>query len=383
MRLVNFLKDFFGSSDTVNISEYSDSQCTKMAIDTFTLQVAINLIAKVIAKCEFKTFVNGKAVKGDEFYIWNIQPNVNQNSTEFLQELVYRLIYENEVLIVGVNDQLIIADSFSREEYAIKEDYFTRVSRKGFDFNRNFNMSDVIYLKFNNENIRGYINNLMAGYGELLEMAESKYKRAGGRKGVAKLDTLEKGNEEQKKKKRELINKKFKTYFESENAVLTLSRGEEYEEQNSPGNQKNSNELNDIRNLIDDAINRICQALSIPIGLLKGDIADIEAVTNNFLTFCIEPIIDLLETEINAKRYGKKAFLSGSCLKIDTTNIKHIDVFSVAEKCDKLIANGMYSIDELRGKLKDTILNEDWSQKHWITKNYQGINEIIPNTGGE
>ena len=117
--------------------------------------------------------------------------------------------------------------------------------------------------------------------------------------------------------------------------------------------------------------------------MLKGDIADIEAVTNNFLTFCIEPIIDLLETEINAKRYGKKAFLSGSCLKIDTTNIKHIDVFSVAEKCDKLIANGMYSIDELRGKLKDTILNEDWSQKHWITKNYQGINEIIPNTGGE
>ena len=76
------------------------------------------------------------------------------------------------------------------------------------------------------------------------------------------------------------------------------------------------------------------------------------------------------------KRYGKKAYLEGSKLEIDTTCIKHIDVFSIAEKVDKLIASGMYSIDELRKKLKDTILETEWSEKHWITKNYSDVNQI-------
>lgn len=380
MRLVKFLKNFFNDSQTINISEYSDEQYTQIAIDSFTLQAAINLIAKTISKCEFKTFSNGKEVKQDEYYLWNIKPNDNQNSFEFIQELIYRLIFDNEVLVIEVGNQLIIAEDFTREEFAVKEDYFTNVTRKGFSFDRYFYMSDVIYLKYNNENIRGYLNQLMSSYNELIEKAISKYNRAGGRKGVAKLNSLEKGNEEQKKKRRELVNKMFKDYFEKENAVLTLNNGEEYTEQSSPSNQKGMQEMNDIRNLVDDTISRVAQAFSIPIGLIKGDIADIESLTNNFLTFCIEPIIKLLEVEINGKRYGKKV-LSGSCIKIDTSNIKHIDLISAANSVDKLIACGMYSIDELRIKLKDTVLSEDWSRKHWITKNYQDIS--APIDGGD
>ncbi len=87
--------------------------------------------------------------------------------------------------------------------------------------------------------------------------------------------------------------------------------------------------------------------------------------------------------EINRKRYGKEAYLKGSYLNIDTTCIKHIDIFAIAEKVDKLIASGMYSIDELRKKLKDTLLKTDWSEKHWITKNYSDINVIEDMEGGE
>ena len=47
-----------------------------------------------------------------------------------------------------------------------------------------------------------------------------------------------------------------------------------------------------------------------------------------------------------------------------------IDIFEQATNSDKLLSSGLYCIDELRVKLGDTALKTDWSQKHYITKNY-------------
>ncbi|ACD51729.1 phage portal protein [Clostridium botulinum] len=376
MKITTFLRDLFGSKDVIYLNERLDTMCTNIAIDSFATQVAINLISSCIAKCEFKTFLNKKEIIGDEYYLWNIEPNKNQNSTEFLQELISKLLINNEVLVIQVNDELIIADDFNREEFAVKEDYFDQVSKKGFSFNKLFYMSEVLYFRHNNEDIRLYLNNLMSAYNELLSMAKGKYKRAGGRKGIVDIDSIAKGDKEKNEQLEKLFSEKFKNFFEAENAVVDLPKGVKYTEITGEGSKKSSNELNDITKLIDDAFIRIAQTFKIPPALLKGDIADVEKLTDNFLTFCIDPIVDLIQTEINRKRYGKSNFFKGSYLYVDITNIKHIDIFSIAEKIDKLIACGMYSIDDLKKKLKDTVLNTEWSEKHWITKNYQGINEI-------
>ncbi len=382
MKIVRFLRDLFGAKDTIYVNENLDSVCTNLSIDVFALQVGINLIASCISKCEFKTFIDKKEVNSDEYYLWNIEPNLNQNSTEFLQELLSKILIENEALVVEINGQLIIADYFNREEFAVKEDYFNQVTRKNYTFDKTFYMSDVLYFRCNNEDIKQYFDNLMHGYSELLKLATGKYKRAGGRKGIVKRDTTVSGNEEEKKKINNLFENQFKSYFEAENAVVDLPRGVDYTEITGEGSKKSSNELGDISKLLDDAFIRAAQSLKIPPSLLKGDIADIEKITNNFLTFCIDPLVDIIQTEINRKRYGKSNFLKGNYLYIDTTTIKHLDIFAIAEKIDKLISTGMYSIDELRKKLKDTTLNTDWSMKHWITKNYQEINQI-DNVEGE
>ncbi|NFO41862.1 phage portal protein [Clostridium botulinum] len=376
MKIINFLRDFFGSKNTVYLNEKLDSVCTNLAIDAFAFQTGINLIASCIAKCEFKTFLLKKEMNSDEYYLWNIEPNKNQNSSEFIQEFVSKLLLNNEVLIVEVNNELIIVDSFYREEHAIYEDYFEQVTKKDFTFDKKFYMKDVLYFKYNNDDIRKYYNNLMIGYNELLSLAKGKYKRAGGRKGTVEVDAIAKGDEEKRKQIEELFTKKFKNYFEAENAIVDLPKGVKYTEITGEGSKKATNELGDITRILDDAFTRAAQALRMSPALLKGDIADIDKITNNFLTFCIDPIVDLIQTEINRKRYGKSNFLKGSYLYIDITNIKHIDIFSIAEKIDKLIACGMYSIDDLKKKLKDTVLNTEWSEKHWITKNYQEIDKL-------
>lgn len=383
MKIVKFLRDLFGSKDTIKINEHLDSVCTNLAIDSFAFQVGINLIASCIAKCEFKTFLNKKEKMSDEYYLWNVEPNHNQNSTEFLQKLISELLINNEALVIEANNgQLLVADSFNHEEFALYDDYFEQVTVKNYTFPNKFYMKDVLYFRCNNEDIKQYFDNLMQGYNQLINLAQGKYKRAGGRKGIVKRDTTVTGNEEEKKRITNLFENQFKNYFDAENAVVDLPRGVEYTEITGEGSKKSSNELGDITKLLDDAFIRAAQALRIPPSLLKGDIADIEKLTDNFLTFCIDPLVDLIQTEINRKRYGKDNFLKGSYLYIDTTTIKHIDIFAIAEKIDKLISTGMYSIDELRKKLRDTALNTDWSENHWITKNYQGIDQI-DKEGGE
>lgn len=383
MKIVEFIKDFFGSKSEILLNEKLTDISTQIAVQEFAIETAINLISGCISKCEFQTFMKNNEIKEDEYYLWNYEPNKNQNSTEFIQEFVSKLLRDNECLIVESNGQLIIADTFNQTEYALVENIFEDVTRKDFTFKRKFRMSEVLYFKLNNKDIRFLLNALMDSYNNLLNLAVGKYKRSGGRKGVVKVDAIAKGDEDKKREIKDLFSRKFKNYFEAENAIVDLPKGVEYEEKNGEGSKKSTSELVDIQNLIKEAFERAAQAYKIPPSLLRGDIADIEKITDNYLTFCIDPIVDMISEEINRKRYGKAFVLKGTYIKIDTTCIKHIDIFDIAEKIDKLISTGMYSIDELRKKVKDIALNEKWSGKHWITKNYSDITQIDSGGGGE
>lgn len=382
MKFLDWIKDFFGvDQGTVYLNQQAlATQEVQLAIEDFAICMAINLIAGAISKCEFKTYLKGNENKSDEYYLWNVEPNKNQNSSQFLRELISKLLYYNECLVVDINGQLIIADDFNQNEFAVVENYFTQVSRGTMTFDRSFKMSEVLYFKYENDDIRALLSNLLKGYNNLLNMAIGKYKRSGGRKGIAKIDKTASGDKDFQQKIDDLFNNRFKSYFEAENAVIHLPRGIEYAEQNGEGNKKSTSDVVDISNITKEAFERVAQAFKIPPALLRGDIADIEKITDNFLTFCIDPLADMISEEINRKRYGKEQFLKGSYLKIDTTCIKHIDIFSIAEKFDKLIASGGYSIDELRIKAGDTPLNTWWSKKHWMTKNYSDIENL---EGGE
>lgn len=382
MRILDWIKDFFGEDkSTIYLNEQAlASQQIKLAIQEFAICSAISLIAASISKCEFKTYLGGNEVKGDEYYLWNVEPNKNQNSSQFIQEFISKLLYHNECLILDIKGQLIIADDFTQTEYALNENIFSNVTRGTMKFNRTFMMSEVLYYKYNNDEVQSLLSNLMKGYKSLLEMAVGKYKRSGGRKGILDINTTAQGDAKFQERFKDLMNNRFKTYFEAENAVLPLHNGYTYTEQTGEGNRKSTSDIVDIFAITKEAFERAAQAFKIPPALLRGDIADIGKITDNYLTFCVDPLSDLLSEENNRKRYGKSAYISGSYMEIDTTCIKHIDIFSISEAFDKLVASGGYSIDELRGKVGDTPLNKDWSKKHWMTKNYQNIEDL---KGGE
>lgn len=364
----------------LNTEKFSD-----LVMEEFLIHSAINLIANCISKCEFKTYQNKKEFMGEEYYKWNYEPNVNQNSSQFLQELVTKLLYNNECLVIESNGQLMIAESFTQQEYALSENIFSNVHRKGFTFNRSFRMSEVLYFKLNNDNIRKLLTGLCTGYNDLLQDAVDKYKKAGGEKGTLNISSQAMGGRYGTKSfeevYEELMNNRFAKFFKSRNAVLPLFDGFTYTKQGSEQSKKSTSEVKDITDISNEILIKVAQAFNIPVSLLKGDVADVEKITKNFLTFCIDPVTEMIAEEIMRKRYGKVELNKGNYIRIDTTCVMHIDIFDIAEKIDKLIASGMYCIDELRKKCGDAELGTEESQKYYITKNYSEITG--KGTGGE
>lgn len=354
----------------------------ELYIRNLAFQSAVNLIANSVSKCEFKTFVNHKEVKQKEYYLFNIEPNKNQNSSQFIHKWISKLYEENESLIIENSGQLLVADTFSKKEYALFEYQFTDVSIDGFTFNKTFNMSEVMYFKLNNKDIRKLINGMYESYGKLIDYAQRSYKKSRGSKGTLEVSAMAQGKQNFQVTFEKLMNEKFRKFFEADNAVLPLFDGYKYTD---IGSKTYSNEgTRDIKAMIDDIYDFTARGFCMPPTLLKGDMANIGDAVDNCLTFCIDPLCDMLQEEINRKRSGYEGFVRGVFTKIDTKSIKHVDLLSVSTAIDKLISSGAFTINDIRKVVGDEPIDEEFANSHFMTKNYATVDNLLQSIeGGE
>lgn len=347
---------------------------TQFYVRNLAFQTGVNLIANAVSKCEFKTYVGGKENRGREYYLFNVEPNKNQNSSEFIHKLISKLYEKNECLVIETTDhQLLVADSYMKKEYAVYENTFSQVTVGDMTFKRIFRMSEVLYFKLNNRDIRNLLNGLYENYGHMIEYAQKNYKKLKGRKGILKVEAIAEGKENFEEVFEDIMNQYFKTFFDADNAVLPLFEGYNYDELDNFSGEN----TRDIRSMIDDIYDFTARALRIPPTVLRGDVADVSKAVDNLLTFCIDPLTDLIQEEITRKRCGLDGFLKGIYLEVDTKTIKHIDLLSVATAIDKLIASGAFCINDIRKAVGEAPINEEWANQHFITKNYEAINDAL------
>lgn len=371
IRIIDWFGKIFAKSEkTIILSEYRNELKNGIALEAFALITTIELIASLISKCEFKVYEKGKVKRGYEWYYLNVKPNKNQNSTAFWQEVTSKLLFYREVLIVEVNNQLIIADDFNKDEYCVKETIFTQVSRGDMTFNRSFKMSDVLYLRYSNSDVNSVIHSIFGMYEKLIECASDKYIKAGGQKGILEIPAAAKGNKDFEAKYSDLLNNYFKSYFNAKNAVLPLWYGMKFTPTVSDSVKKTTNEITDISKLVDDALSRAAQAFKIPPALVRGDVAGINDAVDMMLTSCIDPLAFMIGEELTGKKFVMEDVINGCCISADTTCIKHIDIFDTAANVDKLISCGFFSPDEAREKAGIRPTGQEWAKKYYMTKNY-------------
>jgi HK97 family phage portal protein len=361
---------------TLPLDAYVGELATSIYYKELAVQSAINLIANVVSRSEFQTFEQGKQTKKDNYYLFNVEPNPNKSSSKFWRDVISKLIHDNQCLIIQQGGYLYAADSFSVKKFAFKEYVYDNIVIDNYKLNSSYIESQVFHLELHNEKIRNVIENLSKDYSKLVEISQQNYKRNNSRRGKLKIDAKYSQTEKGQKQLEDLFQNKFKRFFEAENgAVLPLPDGLDFEELSSNIGTKGGADNNSIRSFVDDIFDFVAIGFQIPPVILKGQLADNKNAFNDFMTYCINPLAELIEDEVNRKYYGKKAYLKNTYLKVDTTNIKAVDITNVANALDVLTRIGGYSIDDTLKKLNMEPLNTEWSKARWMTKNYEKVED--------
>lgn len=346
---------------------YQDAS-TRIHMKRLAVDTCVSFLARTISQSEFRIKSGNGFEKNELYYRLNVRPNKNMTASTFWQTVISKLVYDNECLIIQADDEdLLIADDFEHNVYAVMEDTFTKVRVKEYEFKRSFRQSEVFHLRYSNESLSPLIDGLFTDYGDLFGRILNSQKRKNQIRGTVDMDMLAAKSAEHQSKLQQFIDNMYKAIRENDVAIIPQQPGFKYSEMSGGGNSGQSvEELNKVTN---GFLNQVAMALGIPISLLYGDMADVEKQTKNYMMFTVNPLLKKISDEGNTKFFTKEQYLSGE--KIEIKSISYNSLFDLATNIDKLISSGAFTGNEIRQEAGYEPSADPKLDKHYITKNYQ------------
>ena len=346
--------------------------------------ICANMIANAVGRCEFRTFRGGREIREREHYLWNVEPNVNQNSTAFLHKLVAKLLVDGEALVISTRqregyDALVVADAWLLNgDYPSRQNEYINVQVGDVSYEKTFREREVLHLKLNHINVKPVLDGLYGAYWRLINAAMKRYEWDKGQHWKVHVGQLASGAEDFTENFSRMIEQQVKTFLDSNSAILPEFDGYAYTNEGGKSNV----ELADIQAQMKDVLGFTAKALQIPAVLVDGSIQGTEDAQGRFLTGCIDPICDQLQEEINRKRYGYDSMQAGDYLRVDTSSIRHFDMFANAANVEKLVGSGAFTINDILRSAGLPTIPEPWADEHYMTKNIAALGAETTALGG-
>lgn len=374
MNLFNFLLRK-NNDKIIPLDTIFDKAYDTLAIKILAVHIAISYIADTISKCNFNFYENGKMDRfSEESYLFNIGPNLNETASKLKRDLIFKLFLDKEALIFSEDGHLYLADSFFREQYPLSEDKFTNISIRNETETFDKEASEVFYFTLGENNVTSFIDAMYSEYKELVSYSFKSYKNSSYEKYKLKLEQTRVGDSQFQKDYEEIIKKNIKEFIENPKSVYPEFKGYTLEQ---IGSKNDKTDSTDALKLINNIFEMVSMSFKMPVSFLYGNMTNVKDLINSYLTFTIDPVKKMIEQEITKKHFKYDGYSGRSYCIVDTSNIYHTDLFEVADKVDKLIASGYACIDEVRERIGDQPLNEDFSKQHWMTKNYSKIQDLL------
>ena len=332
---------------------------------------ALGYLAAALSMCRWRVIRSGVEVADREYFRLNSCPNRSQNKMQFCSELVYRLAFYNEALIISPkagDDSLWIADSWSAEDHGQAGVIYRNVHIENDERTYTLKDSEVLHIKLNWRGLYPLLAQAATDYETMIGYAVTGYAKQAGERGILEISSVASGTPEQQAAFIKSLEDRFSRYFKSNNAVLPLQAGNKYT-MNSTAH-RNTSEINDVINLTNEFAERVALALRVPVALMKGNVENTSHARTDLILYGVKPIATQIEQEYNMKRLGMDEMVRGSRLYIDPVTINLTNPEDMATFCEKMVSCGQYSVDELRNLRGEPLLGTPEAQIHYITKNY-------------
>lgn len=380
-KLYTLLGKRYGDCEIV--SEIScNTQEVSFYFKALAFYIGVSYIAEMISKCPIKVFDRGKdsvdtAENSSNIdykrmnYIFNYRPNPNENAIEFKKKIVFKLYYENEALIFMYKDHFYIADSYGIEYHPLEGNIYTDISLENESTVFTRKSENIILFRLDDENVKHLVNGMLEEYNKILDKAFKLYDNNGTKyKYISAAPEV--GNEDFIKKNNESKKLKLKDFIENPNGIFFGSHGIDIQKVNEVIRQSD-----DILNIRKDMFETAAQALKMPVTMLYGNVTNYKDLINGWASFSIEPLAKIIDTELTIKTIPPCEVMRGSRFMVDTTMLMHLDFFDMCEKAQHAIGNGTHNIDDVREKMGDNKLNTEYSRQHWLSKNYDRVENIF------
>lgn len=372
-----------GGEKEKSIMEMITINASKAMISDMALEKAVGMIAKAIAKSEFIVQRESGRVKDDVYWMLNIKTNPNETATEFWIKAIRKMFIEMECLIVHYHGALYIADSFTVDKSVTKGKMYTGITiESGGDtqeITKSFKAEEVIHLRNPNEKIKIYLKKNLELYNSIASGLLTAKKLSSVPKFALDIETStpiirEKGSDGKEKTLTiDQYKERIKKLLESENIeIITNQSGMKTSQL-----QVNSDStVEEVGKAAKEIFTECAYAFDIPKAVFLGEITEKADSTNEFITYAVNWVVELINDSMNNALVGKEAYKKHERIWIDLSKYKHVDIIESAANLDKLRAIG-YSYDEIREMTGWEALGTEFSKARALTKNY--MNEM----GGE
>ena len=385
MILDRFIRRIFGTGDRV--TDIFNVKCNTYEPDYHLIEysygLCVQIVSNLVASCEKETFKHGERKLDGWYYILNVSPNHNQSAVDFWHKLVHQIFYYGgEALVIQVGGRYYVADSFNRVEHTFKPCEYTDIvvdnvtlkSKGGRRFE-----NEVYYFNLRNF-LKDYSESSASFFYKLVSVVSKQYIKKKWNKPVFEIPSVTPLNPNDDDTDLQAVYEKhFKDFIDADKDSVLVTDGEvrvgKYESVMGEGY------VDDAPNIINfntEVMQTVANMFAIPVEALRGQDVSLNAHINLFL----RGFLDVIETEINRKRYGMYDCLKGSKVKITTVNIEKMTPFDLAKTNDLKLRSGIYNINEIRRENGLERINEEWADTHFMTLNYDVINKFMKGEQG-
>lgn len=350
----------------------------KLNLSKLAIEKAIMMIAKAIAKSDILIQTESKEKHKKEYRL-NVQPNDNECGTVFWTEVVKQLLTEQEALIIPLSGKYYRATSWSHtNEVMMKrvyKDVMLSCGGENLTIFSTFQSDEVIHLRYDNARIRLYLQNVVGQFDKTMDsinamMQLSSQPRFKLKLGTNALSFREKqADGTDKVMTRDQYVLKIKKLLTSDDLeVLT-------EQENASVEQLQINTAVKAEELAKMALqinNEVANAFDIPEAVFNGNITEKSDATNEFITYAVSPVAEVINDTLTAYVVGEDDYCSkNEKVMVWLARFKHVDVVDSAVNLDKLRGIGFH-LDEIREMVGYPLLNTEFSTERALTKNYGG-----------
>ena len=350
----------------------------KLNLSKLAIEKAIMMIAKAIAKSDILIQTESKE-KNKKEYRLNVQPNDHECGTVFWTEVVKQLLTEQEALIIPLSGKYYRATSWSHtNEVMLKrvyKDVMLSCGGENLTIFSTFQSDEVIHLRYDNARIRLYLQNVVGQFDKTMDSINAMMQLSSQPRFKLKLGTNALSFREKQADGTDKVMTKDQYVLKIKKLLTSDALEVLTEQENASVEQLQINTTVKAEELAKMALqinNEVANAFDIPEAVFNGNITEKSDATNEFITYAVSPVAEVINDTLTAYVVGEDDYCSkNEKVMVWLARFKHVDVVDSAVNLDKLRGIGFH-LDEIRGMVGYPLLNTEFSTERALTKNYGG-----------